>query len=170
MDPEGRLASSLIPGKHETRSSSSAAGGDAAQPRGDQLPQPDSIAEVDEEEKEDHLEEKESRLSEQPPRPVVPPTSVVQLGSGSGHFRWAVDLGGTEPFWRGWFENLSAGFLAVPAAKLLLLAGVDRLDRDLTVGQMQVSQCSQGFLYSVGCWGQCCESVFGSFVDSQHKC
>jgi protein phosphatase methylesterase 1 len=51
-----------------------------------------------------------------------------------------VDLGGTEPYWRGWFEQLSAGFLSVPASKLLLLAGVDRLDRDLTVGQMQVKR------------------------------
>jgi hypothetical protein len=56
----------------------------------------------------------------------------------TGPYRWAVDLAGTEPYWRGWFEQLSAGFLSVPASKLLLLAGVDRLDRDLTVGQMQV--------------------------------
>ena len=34
-------------------------------------------------------------------------------------------------------SGLSARFLDAPAAKLLLLAGVDRLDRELTVGQMQ---------------------------------
>ena len=32
---------------------------------------------------------------------------------------------------------MSSKFLSVSASKLLLLAGVDRLDRDLTVGQMQ---------------------------------
>ena len=43
----------------------------------------------------------------------------------------------TEPFWTGWFQGLSQKFLAAKASKLLLLAGVDRLDKDLTVGQMQ---------------------------------
>lgn len=52
-------------------------------------------------------------------------------------YTWRIDLTRTEQFWRGWFEGLSSKFLSVPCAKLLLLAGVDRLDRDLTVGQMQ---------------------------------
>ena len=41
-------------------------------------------------------------------------------------------------FWTGWFEGLSNKFLSVPASKLLLLAGVDRLDKDLTVGQVEL--------------------------------
>ena len=61
------------------------------------------------------------------------------IESNDGPYTWAVDLSKTEPHWRGWFENLSNNFLAAPAAKLLMLAGVDRLDKDLTVGQMQVS-------------------------------
>jgi len=56
--------------------------------------------------------------------------------SGAG-YTWRIDLAATEPHWCGWFTGMSARFLAVPAAKMLLLAGVDRLDRDLTVGQMQ---------------------------------
>ncbi|XP_052189035.1 uncharacterized protein LOC127799238 [Diospyros lotus] len=43
----------------------------------------------------------------------------------------------TEEFWRGWYEGISEKFLACPAPKLLLLAGTDRLDRALTIGQMQ---------------------------------
>ena len=52
-------------------------------------------------------------------------------------YTWRIDLGQTEPHWTGWFTGLSSKFLSVPATKMLVLAGVDRLDRDLTVGQMQ---------------------------------
>ncbi|GMH14071.1 hypothetical protein Nepgr_015912 [Nepenthes gracilis] len=43
----------------------------------------------------------------------------------------------TEQYWRGWYEGLSEKFLSCPVPKLLLLAGTDRLDRTLTIGQMQ---------------------------------
>ena len=52
-------------------------------------------------------------------------------------YRWRIDLTRTEHHWPGWFHGLSAKFLSAPTAKMLLLAGVDRLDRDLMVGQMQ---------------------------------
>jgi protein phosphatase methylesterase 1 len=53
-------------------------------------------------------------------------------------YTWRIDLAQTEPFWTGWFTDLSSMFLNCPVtAKLLLLAGIDRLDRTLTVGQMQ---------------------------------
>ena len=52
-------------------------------------------------------------------------------------YTWRVDLCKSEPHWTSWFDGLSSKFLSVSASKLLLLAGVDRLDRDLTVGQMQ---------------------------------
>ncbi|KAI1289779.1 Protein phosphatase methylesterase 1 [Halotydeus destructor] len=51
---------------------------------------------------------------------------------------WRTDLMKSEPFWKGWFEGLSNMFLSSTAsAKMLLLAGVDRLDKTMTVGQMQ---------------------------------
>ena len=56
---------------------------------------------------------------------------------GDGTFVWITDLMKTEPFWRGWYDGLSQKFLSVPVPKLLLLAGTDRLDKDLTIGQMQ---------------------------------
>uniref|UniRef100_A0A8D0ARW4 Protein phosphatase methylesterase 1 n=1 Tax=Sander lucioperca TaxID=283035 RepID=A0A8D0ARW4_SANLU len=52
-------------------------------------------------------------------------------------FTWRVDLSKTEKYWEGWFRGLSVLFLTCPVPKLLLLAGVDRLDKDLTIGQMQ---------------------------------
>lgn len=36
-----------------------------------------------------------------------------------------------------WYTGLSKLFLSVTAPKLLLLAGTDRLDQELTIGQMQ---------------------------------
>lgn len=50
---------------------------------------------------------------------------------------WRHDLLSTSPFWPSWFKGLSASFLAVKAARLLVLAGTDRLDKDLMVGHMQ---------------------------------
>ncbi|KER28271.1 hypothetical protein T265_13620, partial [Opisthorchis viverrini] len=52
-------------------------------------------------------------------------------------YTWRIDLMNTQPFWQGWFSGLSQRFLSIPEPKLLLLAGVDRLDKDLTIGQMQ---------------------------------
>ncbi len=57
--------------------------------------------------------------------------------TAEGGYTWRVDLASSEAHWPGWFGGLSQRFLSAPASKLLLLAGVDRLDRDLTVGQMQ---------------------------------
>jgi len=76
----------------------------------------------------------EDENGENPPESgsMAPPVSPALSG-----YTWRIDLAATEPHWSGWFTGMSNRFLGVPAAKLLLLAGVDRLDRDLTVGQMQ---------------------------------
>lgn len=50
---------------------------------------------------------------------------------------WRTDLAATQPFWEGWFIGLSKKFLEARGGKLLLLAGTDRLDKELTIGQMQ---------------------------------
>lgn len=52
-------------------------------------------------------------------------------------WRWRTDLGATQPFWEDWFVGLSKKFLGARGGKLLLLAGTDRLDTELTIGQMQ---------------------------------
>lgn len=37
----------------------------------------------------------------------------------------------------GWFRGLSSSFLAIRTARLLVLAGTERLDKELMIGQMQ---------------------------------
>ncbi|VDM32258.1 unnamed protein product [Hydatigera taeniaeformis] len=64
-------------------------------------------------------------------RPSVPVSDTM------GAYTWRIDLSKTEPFWHGWFSNMSSLFLSVPEPKLLLVAGVDRLDKELTIAQMQ---------------------------------
>jgi protein phosphatase methylesterase 1 len=50
---------------------------------------------------------------------------------------WRTDLAATQPYWEGWFAGLSRKFLDAKGGKLLLLAGTDRLDKELMIGQMQ---------------------------------
>lgn len=59
------------------------------------------------------------------------------MNAPKGKYTWRIDLCKTEKHWRGWFQGLSNIFLNCRAQKLLLLANIDRLDKDLTVGQMQ---------------------------------
>jgi protein phosphatase methylesterase 1 len=58
-------------------------------------------------------------------------------GATSRPWRWRTDLAATQPFWEGWFVGLSKKFLSGRGGKMLLLAGTDRLDTELTIGQMQ---------------------------------
>ncbi|KAM5461544.1 Protein phosphatase methylesterase 1 [Microsporum ferrugineum] len=57
--------------------------------------------------------------------------------SDSATWKWRTDLASTKPFWEGWFTGLSKKFLEARGGKLLLLAGTDRLDKELIIGQMQ---------------------------------
>lgn len=78
-------------------------------------------------------------------RVSVPPLLIQE----DGQWKWRTDLAKTRPFWEGiilylhpiliqdWFKGLSGKFLASRAGKLLLLAGTDRLDKPLMIGQMQ---------------------------------
>ncbi|KAL2849126.1 Alpha/Beta hydrolase protein [Aspergillus pseudoustus] len=50
---------------------------------------------------------------------------------------WRTNLTETKPFWEDWFVGLSRKFLEARGGKLLLLAGTDRLDKELMIGQMQ---------------------------------
>ncbi|KAI9247477.1 Alpha/Beta hydrolase protein [Phascolomyces articulosus] len=68
---------------------------------------------------------------------VSVPTLVRPIDNDSSTLVWRTDLIKTKPYWTEWFENLSSKFLSCPAAKLLILAGTDRLDKPLMIGQMQ---------------------------------
>lgn len=50
---------------------------------------------------------------------------------------WRTDLEASAPYWEGWYVGLSEMFLKLPVPKVLVLVGTDRLDRSLTIGQMQ---------------------------------
>lgn len=50
---------------------------------------------------------------------------------------WRTKLEESETYWKEWFQGLSSLFLSVRAAKMLVLANVDRLDKDLMIAQMQ---------------------------------
>lgn len=66
----------------------------------------------------------------------IPPTRRL-LASASSSWVWRTNLAATQPYWEGWFQGLSRKFLDAKGGKLLLLAGTDRLDKDLMIGQMQ---------------------------------
>ncbi|KNZ61743.1 protein phosphatase methylesterase 1 [Puccinia sorghi] len=56
---------------------------------------------------------------------------------GGSRFEWITDLRQSQPHWEGWFRGLSGKFLVQKTARLLVLAGTDRLDKELMIGQMQ---------------------------------
>jgi len=59
------------------------------------------------------------------------------LQRSDGRWAWRTDLSSTETYWENWFTGMSRKFLAGKGAKLLVLAGTDRLDKELMIGQMQ---------------------------------
>lgn len=68
-------------------------------------------------------------------RVSVPP--LLQESKNHDKWFWRTDLASTKPFWEDWFIGLSKKFLESRGGKLLLLAGTDRLDKELMIGQMQ---------------------------------
>ncbi|KAJ2926972.1 hypothetical protein H1R20_g10135, partial [Candolleomyces eurysporus] len=52
-------------------------------------------------------------------------------------YHWRTPLRSTAPYWTSWFKGLSSKFLAARTARILVLAGTDRLDKELMIGQMQ---------------------------------
>jgi protein phosphatase methylesterase 1 len=73
--------------------------------------------------------------------PAFSNTTTTTTSSPS-QWRWRTDLTATKPFWENWFVGLSKKFLESRGGKLLLLAGTDRLDKELIIGQMQGSYLS----------------------------
>ena len=59
------------------------------------------------------------------------------LVAADGEWHWRTPLLSSEPYWTEWYLGLSELFLRLSIPKLLCLAGTDRLDKILTVGQMQ---------------------------------
>ena len=68
---------------------------------------------------------------------VSVPSLLLRAPAPSSRYTWRTNLGATAPWWESWFSGMSARFLGGRGAKLLVLAGADRLDRELMIGQMQ---------------------------------
>ena len=62
---------------------------------------------------------------------------TLPLPPPSGVWTWRTDLSTTSDYWENWFGGMSSKFLSSRGGKLLLLAGTDRLDKELMIGQMQ---------------------------------
>ncbi|KAK0093150.1 hypothetical protein PV326_014199 [Microctonus aethiopoides] len=87
---------------------------------------------------EDSILENETEASEAPSSSSITNQYRQSSKENKNHkYVWRIDLAKTEQYWSEWFKGLSSAFLNVSAPKMLLLAGIDRLDRELTVGQMQ---------------------------------
>ena len=71
--------------------------------------------------------------------PVQVPPQLIRVGVGDhgSELRWRVDLAASEVHWRGWFEGMSDAFIGLHVPRLLILAGITTLDKELTIGQMQ---------------------------------
>lgn len=90
------------------------------------------------------------------PSIVVPADSPLTPSTRANigfKYKWRTPLRSTAPYWdskpmlapltcipiflSGWFPSLSSLFLGLRSARLLVLAGAERLDTTLMVGQMQ---------------------------------
>ena len=105
------------------------------QPEESQLQQPTVSVSTINEEEDDAEESNDSNPPE--PKQFKSPSPDESNVCNKDNYIWRIDLSKTETHWTGWFTGLSNKLLSVPASKMLILAGVDRLDRDLTIGQMQ---------------------------------
>lgn len=62
---------------------------------------------------------------------------VVDAPTGLKKYVWRTDLLASQQYWTGWFKGLTESFLESPLKKQLLLAGSERMDKELTIAQMQ---------------------------------
>ncbi|KAJ3182892.1 hypothetical protein HDU85_002495 [Gaertneriomyces sp. JEL0708] len=68
---------------------------------------------------------------------IISVPSMLRCDVNTGIWKWRTSLEKSKGYWKGWFEGLSERFLKAPANRVLVLAGTDRLDTPLTIGQMQ---------------------------------
>lgn len=70
-------------------------------------------------------------------RVSIPPQLVDCEHKGKKKYTWKVNLKETEKFWHDWFKGLSHIFLSIKIPKILVTAEKERLDKELTIAQMQ---------------------------------
>ena len=68
------------------------------------------------------------------------PAQVVEKvdpATGKTVYVWRTDLLASKQYWVEWFKGLTACYLDLKIPKQLLLAGNDRMDKELTIAHMQ---------------------------------
>jgi protein phosphatase methylesterase 1 len=54
-----------------------------------------------------------------------------------GKYVWKTDLKASKVHWEGWFKGMNEKFLATHTAKQIIFAASERMDKELTVANMQ---------------------------------
>ena len=69
----------------------------------------------------------------------VPPLLKEEKNEKTGKtvYKFKTNLLDSKPFWNEWFLGLTKAFLSCNIPKMLMLAGIERMDKDLTIAQMQ---------------------------------
>ncbi len=68
---------------------------------------------------------------------VPPLLKEVVNKNGTKTYSFKTNLMESKPFWNEWFIGLTKAFLSCNIPKTLMLAGIERMDKDLTIAQMQ---------------------------------
>ena len=67
----------------------------------------------------------------------VPPLLEEIDINGKKMFKFKTNLMASKKYWNDWFIGLTKSFLSIKVPKTLMLAGIERMDKDLTIAQMQ---------------------------------
>ena len=103
-----------------------------------------------------------------------PPTSTFLPSSATDPLRpqswiWRTDLSATSDYWENWFGGMSNKFLSARGGKLLLLAGTDRLDKELMIGQMQGNAPTPRYSSSTNLLIRNCSSILHTISASLYS-
>jgi len=78
----------------------------------------------------------DSRMTRNPEAACVSVPDMLRV-CPDGRVAWKTHLAASEAHWQGWYQGMSDLFLHAPCPKVLMIAGTDRLDKAMTIGQMQ---------------------------------
>ncbi len=67
----------------------------------------------------------------------VPPLLEEIDNNGKKFYKFKTNLMASKKYWNDWFIGLTKSFLSIKVPKTLMLAGIERMDKDLTIAQMQ---------------------------------
>lgn len=83
---------------------------------------------------------------------VSMPAQVIEKideSTGLTKYVWRTDLLASQQYWTEWFTDLTTTFLGLKVKKQLILAGSERMDKELTIAHMQ-GKFQMKVIYDVG--------------------